>query len=287
MTGVSTPSRAVLITGCSTGIGRATAEHLAARGWTVYASARRPESIDGLVEKGCRTLALDVTDEASMRNAVETVTKETGAVGVLVNNAGYGLEGAAEVTPMDEIRRQFETNVFGPFRLCQLVLPGMREQRWGRVVNISSVGGKMTLPGGAYYHASKHAVEAFSDALRFETAGFGVRVIVVEPGLIKTEFANTVNAHVQRDAAGPYAAFNEAVAERVATAYDGVMGKLGGAVGPEAVAEVIERAITRDRPKSRYRITSGARFILTTRKLLPDRAYDAFLRTQYPRPKPR
>jgi NAD(P)-dependent dehydrogenase (short-subunit alcohol dehydrogenase family) len=281
-----TPSKAVLVTGCSTGIGRATAVHLAEKGWTVYATARRPDSIADLREKGCRTLALDVTDEASMQAAVGTVTSETGAVGVLINNAGYGLEGAAEVTPMDEIRRQFETNVFGLFRLCQLVLPGMREQRWGRIVNISSVGGKMTLPGGAYYHASKHAVEAFSDALRFETAGFGVRVIVVEPGLIKTEFGNTVHANVARDDTGPYAAFNEAVAKTVQGAYEGVMARLGGAVGPEAVAEVIERAISRERPRTRYRITSGARFILTARKLLPDRGYDMFLRTQYPRPKP-
>ena len=280
------PSKAVIVTGCSTGIGRATAIHLAEKRWPVYATARRPDSIADLRDKGCKTLALDVTDESSMQAAVDAVTKEAGAVGVLVNNAGYGLEGAAEVTPMDEIRRQFETNVFGLFRLCQLVLPGMREQRWGRIVNISSVGGKMTLPGGAYYHASKHAVESFSDALRFETAGFGIRVIVVEPGLIKTEFANTVNANVERGDVGPYAAFNEAVAKNVTNAYDGVMGKLGGAVGPEAVADVIERAISRERPKTRYRITSGARFILTARKLLPDRGYDAFLRAQYPRPKP-
>lgn len=281
------PSKAVLITGCSTGIGRATAEHLAEKGWTVYATARRPDSIADLCDKGCRTLALDVTDEASMRAAVDAVVSETGAVGVLVNNAGYGLEGAAEVTPMDEIRRQFETNVFGLIRLCQLALPAMREQGWGRIVNVSSVGGKMTLPGGAYYHASKHAVESFSDALRFETAGFGVRVIVIQPGLIKTEFGNTVNANIERADAGPYADFNEAVAKTVTGVYDGVFAKLGGAVGPEAVADVIERAITRDRPKTRYRITSGARFILTMRKLLPDRGYDAMLRAQYPRPKPR
>ncbi len=280
-------SKAVIITGCSTGIGRATAEHLAAKGWTVYATARRPESIADLRDMGCRTLALDVTDEASMQAAVDAVASESGAVGVLVNNAGYGLEGAAEVTPIDEIRKQFETNVFGLFRLCQLVLPGMRDQRWGRIVNISSVGGKMTLPGGAYYHASKHAVEAFSDALRFETAAFGVKVIVIEPGLIKTEFGNTVHANVERKDTGPYAEFNEAVAKTVQGAYEGMMARLGGAVGPHAVAEVIERAITRDRPRTRYRITSGARVILTARKLLPDRGYDAFLRMQYPRPKPR
>lgn len=279
-------SDAVLITGCSTGIGRATAEHLAKTGrYTVYATARKPETLADLANAGCKTLALDVTDETSMTDAVRAIEAEHGAVYGLVNNAGYGLEGAAEVTPMPEIRKQFDTNVFGLIRMCQLVLPKMREARRGRIVNVSSVGGKMTLPGGAYYHASKHAVEAFSDALRFEVKAFGVDVVVIEPGLIKTEFAATVSNNVTQDA-GPYTAFNEAVSKAVVGAYEGVMGKLGGAVGPEAVAEVIDRALTRHRPRTRYRITSGARFILTTRKLVPDRGWDMFMRSQYPRPKP-
>src|SRR6059036_4078570 len=139
-------SRAVLITGCSTGIGRATAEYLAARGWTVYATARRPETIRDLGNAGCNILALDVCDEASMRAAVETIERAEGAVGVLVNNAGYGQEGAFEEVPMAEVRRQFETNVFGLVRLTQLVLPGMRRQGWGRVVNLSSMGGRRLLP---------------------------------------------------------------------------------------------------------------------------------------------
>ncbi len=284
MTDVS--SRAVLITGCSTGIGRATAQHLAANAkWTVYATARRPETLAELRADGCRTLALDVTDEVSMRAAVEAVESEHGAVGALVNNAGYGLEGAAETTPMDEVRRQFETNVFGLIRMCQLVLPRMRQERFGRIVNVSSVGGKLTFPGGAYYHASKHAVEAFSDALRFEVRGFGVDVVVIEPGLIKTAFAQTATEPMPAADDGPYAAFNAAVAKKVAGAYEGLLGKLG-AVGPDAVARVVEEAISARRPRTRYRITSGARFVLTTRKLLPDRGFDAFLRTQYPRPKP-
>jgi len=170
-------SRAVLITGCSTGIGRATAEQLAARGWTVYATARRTESIRDLAGRGCKTLALDVCDEASMRAAVETVERAEGAVGVLVNNAGYGQEGAFEEVPMAEVRRQFETNVFGLVRLTQLVLPGMRRQGWGRIVNLSSMGGRLTLPGGAFYHATKYAVEAISDALRFELRGCLLRNI--------------------------------------------------------------------------------------------------------------
>src|SRR3954468_17014744 len=134
---MANPSKAVLITGCSTGIGRATAEHLVGRGHTVYATARRPESIADLEDKGCRTLALDVTDEASMQAAVGAVEEAEGAVGVLVNNAGYSQSGAVESVSMDDLRRQFETNVFGLVRMCQLALPKMREQGWGRIVNIS------------------------------------------------------------------------------------------------------------------------------------------------------
>ena len=181
-------SKAVLITGCSTGIGRATAERLAEKGWTVYATARRPESIEDLKAKGCRTLALDVTDEASMQAAVREVEAAEGAVGVLVNNAGYSQSGAVESVNLDDVRSQFETNVFGLVRMCQLALPGMRAQGWGKIVNVSSMGGKMTFPGGGIYHGTKHAVEAISDALRFEVRGFGVDVIVIEPGLIRTQF---------------------------------------------------------------------------------------------------
>ena len=170
-------SNAVLITGCSTGIGRATALRLAAAGHPVFATARRTESIADLASAGCTVLACDVTDEASMRAAVESVEKRAGAVGALVNNAGYGSEGPVEEVPMEEVRRQFETNVFGLARMCQLVLPGMRRQGFGRILNLSSMGGRMTLPGGGFYHATKYAVEALSDALRFEVRGFGVDVV--------------------------------------------------------------------------------------------------------------
>ena len=273
-------SKAVLVTGCSTGIGRATAEHLAARGWTVYATARRLETIAGLA--GCKTLALDVCDEASMRSAVETVERAEGAVGVLVNNAGYGQEGAFEETPMSEVRRQFETNVFGLIRLTQLVLPGMRRQRWGRVVNLSSMGGRLTLPGGAFYHATKYAVEALSDALRFEVKPFGVDVVVVEPGPIRTQFGDTAIAAVQRvsQADSAYAEFNRVLAQRIKEAYEGPMGRF--ALPPESVARVIETAITADRPRTRYVVTFAARFLMALRRWLPDRAFDGFLRTQFP-----
>jgi NAD(P)-dependent dehydrogenase (short-subunit alcohol dehydrogenase family) len=276
------PSRSVLVTGCSTGIGRATAERLARSGRTVYATARRPETLDELAKAGCHVLPLDVTDETSMVEAVRTVEARDGAVGVLVNNAGYAQEGPVEEVALDDARRQFETNVFGLARLTQLVLPGMRAQRWGRVVNVSSMGGKLTLPGGGWYHASKYAVEALSDALRFETKGFGVHVIVVEPGPVKTKFGDTLLAELGPPD-GPYARFNEVMAKRVTQAYDGVLSVF--AVPPERVAKVIERAVSASRPRSRYRVTVAARTLLALRKVMPDAAWDVFARTQFPQPR--
>jgi NAD(P)-dependent dehydrogenase (short-subunit alcohol dehydrogenase family) len=279
-------SKAVLITGCSTGIGRATAEHLAGKGWTVYATARRPESIADLEAKGCRTLALDVTDEASMAAAVQEVEAAEGAVGVLVNNAGYSQSGAVESVRLEDVRAQFETNVFGLIRMCQLALPGMRRQGWGRIVNVSSMGGKMTFPGGGIYHGTKHAVEAISDALRFEVRGFGVDVVVIEPGLIKTRFGEAAVSSIRSGTAdhGAYAEFNAAVAEATAGVYDGPLAKLGG--GPETVARKIEKAITRRRPRTRYPVTPSARMIMGIHTVLPDRAWDAFNASNFPRPKP-
>lgn len=283
---MATPSKAVLITGCSTGIGRATAAHLVADGWTVYATARRPETLSELATKGCKTLALDVCDDASMVAAVAQVEREQGAVGVLINNAGYGLEGAFEETPMTEVRRQFETNVFGLTRMCQLVLPGMRRQRFGRIVNLSSVGGKLTLPGGAFYHATKHAVEALSDAMRFELQGFGIDVIVIEPGAIKTEFGRTAIANVQKvkQMSSAYTAYNEQVAAKINEAFEGPLAMAAGTA--EAVADVIARAVGASRPKTRYTVTAAARVLITLREWLPDRAFDAMLKSQFTPPRP-
>jgi short-subunit dehydrogenase len=271
----------VLITGCSTGIGRATAERLAKRGLTVYATARRPESIEDLEAAGCRTLALDVTQEESMRAAVAAVEEAEGSVGALVNNAGYSQSGAVETVPMDEVRRQFDTNVFGLLRMCQLVLPGMRRAGRGRIVNVSSMGGKLVFPGGGIYHGTKYAVEAISDALRFEVRGFGVHVSVIEPGLIKTNFAETAVGSVSHDD-GPYAEFNTAVSSSTASVYDSALGKLGG--GPDAVAKAIERAITARRPRTRYPVTASARFFMAQRALLTDRAWDRVIGTSIQRP---
>ncbi len=292
----TSPSKAVLITGCSTGIGRATAQRLATHGWTVYATARRPESIADLQDAGCRTLALDVTDEDSMQAAVRAVEDAEGAVGVLVNNAGYSQGGPIEQVPMDAVRRQFETNVFGAVRLAQLVLGGMRRQRWGKIVNVGSMGGRLTFPGGGLYHATKYSLEAISDALRFEVRGFGVDAILIEPGLIVTDFAQAAVASTatlgQSDGAsgkdtdrtdGVYEQFNAKVAALTTGVYEGPTRHLGG--GPEVVARAIERAIKRRRAPSRVLVTPSARLTVLQRRLLPDRAWDAAMRAQFPQPR--
>lgn len=277
-------SAAVLITGCSTGIGRAVAVRLLAEGLPVWASARQPDAVADLAARGARTLALDVTDEASLLSAVATVTEVHGAVGALVNNAGYGLHGPLEELDPAEVRRQFETNVFGLLRLSQLVLPGMRGQHAGRIVNISSMGGRMTLPGGGAYHASKYAVEALSDALRFEVAGFGIRVAVVEPGPVLTAFVHTALdiTNAAGDDAGPYAAFRASLAANVAGAYRGRSRRL--ASSPERVARAVRHAVLAPRPRSRYVVGPTARVLINARRVLPDAAWDALMARQYARP---
>lgn len=276
-------SRAVLITGCSSGIGRATARLLAVEGWTVYATARRIEGLDDLDAAGCRLLRLDVTDEASMAAAVRTIEDAEGAVGVLINNAGYSQSGAVERVPLDRVRRQFETNVFGPARLTQLVLPGMRRQGWGKIVNVSSMGGRLVFPGGGFYHASKFAVEALSDALRFEVQGFGIDVIVIEPGLIRSSFGETGASGVDADPEDSYAAFNQAVARSTREIYErGLLARFGGE--PETVAETIVTALSVEHPKTRYTVTPSARILMGLFRWLPDRVWDRLMKGSFPQP---
>jgi NAD(P)-dependent dehydrogenase (short-subunit alcohol dehydrogenase family) len=280
-------SKAVLITGCSSGIGAAAARRLAKRGFTVYASARRLESIEPLQSAGCRLLQLDVTDEASMRAAVETVVGEHGAVGALVNNAGYSQGGPIEQVSMESVRRQFETNVFGLIYLTQLVLGAMRAQRWGRIVNIGSMGGRLTFPGGGLYHATKHALEAISDALRFEVAGFGVGVTLIEPGLITSDFAKTAVATVaesqSEDGDDPYGEFNRKLSAMTVGVYESPIRHLGGS--PDVVAKAIEKAITRRKAPTRMLLTPSGHLTVLQRKLLPDRLWDATMRSQLPQPR--
>jgi NAD(P)-dependent dehydrogenase (short-subunit alcohol dehydrogenase family) len=196
-------------------------------------------------------LKLDLTNDASIVAAVNTIKNEAGRIDVLVNNAGYGSYGALEDVPLDEGRRQFEVNVFGLARLCQLVLPMMRPQKSGKIVNVTSIGGKIWEPLGAWYHATKFAVEGLSDCLRVEAAPFGVDVIVIEPGAIRTEWAGI--------------------------ARDGLLQMSGGSAYAEVVARTIVRAVTARRPKTRYATGGGARTILFLRKILPDRMFDRLI----------
>jgi NADP-dependent 3-hydroxy acid dehydrogenase YdfG len=276
----------VLITGCSTGIGRATALRLAKKGHNVYATARKLESIADLEGKGCKLLAVDVMDEQSMQAAVSTVVEREGAVGALVNNAGYSQSGAIETVELDAVRKQFETNVFGLIRMCQLVLPSMRERGEGRIVNMSSMGANLVFPGGGIYHATKFAVEAVSDALRWEVKGFGVHVVSIQPGLIKTEFGSAATSSLGAHATGgPYDRFNRAVGKITAGAYENnlLIRLVGG--GPDRVARAVEKALTTKLPRRVYRVTPSARIMIAQRRVFGAHAWDASVGLQYPRPK--
>lgn len=263
-------SRTILITGCSTGIGRATALEAARRGHRVWATARDTADLRDLESSGIRTAPLDVTDPASIREAVRAALGEGGAIDALVNNAGYAQYGAAEDVSREEWRRQFDVNFFGAIECARAVLPAMRDARRGTIVNVSSVGGKIAIPFAAPYCASKHALEGFSDALRVEVAPFGIRVVVVEPGPIETRFDERARAAVAKylDGSGPYSVFYPNAKRAMETDFQ--MGKRPASV----VARVIADAIESDRPSTRYRITSMSRLYIPLRRLFSDRFFD-------------
>ena len=259
-----------LVTGCSTGIGRAAALALVRAGVTTVATARRVETLGELAAAGCTVLPLDVTDDASRRACVEAAVAAHGQVDVLVNNAGYAEMGPVEEVPLEAWRRQHETNVLGPVALVQLLLPGMRERGAGRVVNVSSMGGEITFPGGGAYHASKYALEAVSDALRMEAAPFGVRVSVVQPGPVATSFdVNAADLSVYMQ--GPYAGLARALDEQVRT-----LTPRGTA--PSVVADAVVHAVTARRPRTRYRVGAVSRGLVLGRRVVPDRGWDAAMR---------
>lgn len=279
-------ARVALVTGCSSGIGHATAIRLHEAGLLVYASGRKPEQLSDLAAKGIRTVGLDVTDESSMTAAVEHILAEQGAIDVLVNNAGHRLVGPLEQGPPDEIRRLFETNVFGLVRLIQLVLPGMRERGYGRIVNLSSVYGRFAAPGGGFPAATKHAVNGLSDALRLEVAPFGIRVVLIEPSATRTKLAaNAIYTGEQDD--GPYGQFNKDLARWNAMAVGGPPYNVAGRFAPTAdkVAQVITRAVTSRKPRARYPVGTLAPGLFMLRRLLPTAFFDAFIRNQFPVPK--
>lgn len=267
-------NRVALVTGASSGIGEATARQLIAAGWRVYAGARRVDRMQPLAAAGARLLALDVTDDASMQQAIDTIHRDQGRLDALVNNAGYGSYGALEEVPLDEGRRQFEVNVFGLARLTQLALPVMRAQRSGRIVNITSIGGKIGEPFGSWYHATKFAVEGLSDSLRMELHPFGIDVVIIEPGAIKTEWNGIARDGLMKYSGdGPYRDGAREHVKMLASADQGPMPS-----PPEVVARTIVRALQAARPKTRYATGGGAQMVLFLRRMLSDRAFDATMR---------
>jgi NAD(P)-dependent dehydrogenase (short-subunit alcohol dehydrogenase family) len=269
--------KTALVTGASSGIGEATALQLAELGYTVYAGARRVDRMSDLAARGIRTESVDVTEDGSMVALVETIIADTGRIDALINNAGYGMYGALEDAPIEEARRQFEVNVFGLARLTQLVLPHMRAQRDGYIVNISSMGGKIWEPLGSWYHASKFAVEGLSDSLRVEVAEFGIKVVIIEPGTIRSEWADIAAAQLEATSANtPYARQAKLVAAGLRAAE-----RLFIAAGPEVVAEVIGKAVQDPRPRTRYTAGGGARAFLLAERILPDRGFDRIIQLGY------
>src|SRR6478735_9581940 len=269
----------VLVTGCSTGIGRAVVEDLLRQGHTVWATARRPDTLSDLADRGAHVTALDVTDEASMSSAVAEVEAAHGAVGTLVNNAGYGEYGAVEEVDMEKVRAMFEANVFGLARMCQLVLPGMRRAGKGRIINIGSMGGRFTFPLGGYYHATEYEVEALTDALRVEVKPFGVQVVVIEPGITRSGFEETIagsDALASHDHS-LYAAMRASVAEGNSAAYANA--RLSASA--ESVAQTLVKAVEADRPRTRYLLTPAARAMVTARAVGGDRVWDGIVKRQF------
>jgi NAD(P)-dependent dehydrogenase (short-subunit alcohol dehydrogenase family) len=260
-----------LVTGCSTGIGRATARELARSGFTVWASARNVESIDDLRHVGCRVVGLDVTDEGSRTRAIARITAESGCIGLLVNNAGYSQPGAIEELPLAAYRAQFETNVFGLVRLCQLVLPGMRAAGSGAIVNLGSGAGLVTPPLSSAYAMSKYALEAFSDSLRFETTRFGIRTILIEASAVNSSFTDTLERFLPSQCEdSPYRVVTQNVLRFARNERD-------NGISPERVAETIVRAVLSPRPRARYKAGSQAHFAPFARRILGDRLWDLVL----------
>ena len=267
-------AKTALITGASSGIGKVVARELRAAGFTVYAAARRVEQMDDLKAEGITPIYLDLTRDETIQSCVDMVLRSAGRIDVLVNNAGYGSYGAIEDVPLEEGRRQFEVNLFGMARLIQLVTPVMREQRYGKIINISSMGGKIWTKFGGWYHATKYAVEGLSDCLRMELKPFGIDVIVVEPGGIKTDWGIIAAENLKKTSA------NGAYAEMANQAADGMIRNYSGSMlsKPELIARTVRRAVTVRRPRTRYLIGFGAKPMVWTHKIFGDRVFDWVIR---------
>ena len=265
--------RVILLTGASSGIGYETAEFLAKQGHIVYGAARRVDQMEPLKAFGVKPLRLDVTSEESINEAVETLIKAEGRIDVLVNNAGYGSYGAIEDVSIEEARKQFDVNIFGVAMLTKKVLPYMRSQHSGTIINVASIGGRLTTYFGAWYHATKYALEAFSDALRMETKGFGIQVSIIEPGGIKTPWGFIAADHLAESAkGGAYEAEATKTAEGIRKQYTGnMMSK------PVVIAKAISRAVNSRRPKTRYTVGFMAKPLVWLHSWLPTRWFDTIM----------
>ena len=261
----SVSKKVAIVTGASAGMGKAIVRRLLADGWNVYGGARRVDQMADLVALGAKTHALDVTEEEGMTAFVDWVLSAEGRIDALVNNAGYGSYGAVEDVPLSEARRQFDVNTFGLMRMSQLVLPAMRKQHSGRIVNITSMGGRIWSPFGAWYHATKHAVEVLSDVMDFETRPFGIRTIVVQPGGIATEWGAIAADHLRSSLQG--SAYREN-----GTLVADVLQNTKGA-SPEVIANVVARALSAARPRRRYAAPFDAKALIFLRWLLPEGAW--------------
>ena len=268
--------KTVLITGASSGIGKETArQFLTAGGYTVYAAARRVERMDDLRVMGARVLPLDVTDEASCAACIKAIEQESGGVDILVNNAGYGAYGPVEAVPLDDAFRQLDVNLCGAVRMIQLVIPHMRAAGGGRIINISSAGGRVTTYMGGWYHAAKYALEAVSDSLRRELLDDHIEVVLIEPGGVRSAWGRIAADHLERTAQGTvYADRASHTAEMLRTAYGQDNTLL---TPPSKVARVILRAAEAKRPRTRYLFGFGARGLVAANALLPDRAFDRLI----------
>jgi NAD(P)-dependent dehydrogenase (short-subunit alcohol dehydrogenase family) len=264
----------ILITGASAGMGKEFAKQLLQDGHIVYGAARRLDKMNDIRELGVRVLPMDVTDEASMLKAVDDILRAEGRIDVLINNAGFGSYGAIEDVPMAEARYQLEVNVFGAARLIQLVLPSMRAQRYGRIINISSIGGKIATPFGGWYHASKFALEGLSDSLRSEVAPFGIDVVVIEPGGIKSEWGQIAVTNLEKTSIGT-------VYGPMAKKFAGGLSAIDSKVpGPDVITRLVKQAIDSKKPKTRYSGGYMAKPALLMRKILSDRMFDKMLLSQ-------
>lgn len=262
-------NKVALVTGASSGIGAMTAKELAKNGYIVYAAARRLDKMEELKKDGIKPVSLDLTKEDSMVQCVQSILNEAGKIDVLVNNAGYGSYGAIEDVPMEEARRQFDVNLFGMARLIQLVTPSMRENHYGKIINISSMGGKIWTKFGGWYHATKFAVEGLSDFLRMELAPFDIDVVVVEPGGIKTEWGIIAANNLKKTSQdGAYATLANEAADGMIKVYSGKLTE------PEKIAKVIKKAVIAKRPKTRYLTGFMAKPMVFTQRVFGDRVYN-------------